>query len=107
MDPMHELAFGKLRAHAPDLSSFAAHSGWLRKRGTINVEFKRRYFTLHGAYLSYYESEDDAKASASAPQGKGSTKASDKAKGHVAVSATGHASFSDAPEMSDPAVLTP
>ena len=31
------------------------HKGWLQKQGHVNKDFKRRYFVLKGAKLSYYE----------------------------------------------------
>ena len=68
-----------------------AHQGWLQKRGQVNTDFKRRYFTLHGTCLTYYESEDAA--------------AKHKAKGQVTVAAVTHVRPEDAPELSTEQVL--
>jgi len=38
------------------------HSGWLKKEGSRVKSWKRRYFTLHGNTLSYYDSADTGSA---------------------------------------------
>ena len=70
-----------------DLVGCASHTGHLEKRGQKNKDLKRRYFLLHGATLSYFESEDGAK------------KAKPKPKGQLTVVSVGHAKNSDLPEM--------
>ena len=35
----------------------AEHSGFLHKRGHVNTAFKRRFFVLRAARLTYYEDE--------------------------------------------------
>ena len=70
-----------------DLVGCASHTGHLEKRGQKNKDLKRRYFLLHGATLSYFESEDGAK------------NAKPKPKGQLTVVSVGHARNSDLPEM--------
>lgn len=38
------------------------HSGWLKKEGSRVKSWKKRYFTLHGNTLSYYDSADTGSA---------------------------------------------
>uniref|UniRef100_K3X6P8 PH domain-containing protein n=1 Tax=Globisporangium ultimum (strain ATCC 200006 / CBS 805.95 / DAOM BR144) TaxID=431595 RepID=K3X6P8_GLOUD len=38
------------------------HSGWLKKEGSRIKNWKKRYFTLHGNTLSYYDSADTGSA---------------------------------------------
>ena len=70
-----------------DLVGCASHTGHLEKRGQKNKDLKRRYFLLHGATLSYFESDD------------GAEKAKPKPKGQLTVVSVGHAKNSDLPEM--------
>ena len=39
----------------PVASPPSDHTGFLHKRGHLNTAFKRRFFVLTGAKLSYYE----------------------------------------------------
>ena len=59
-----------------DLVGCASHTGHLEKRGQKNKDLKRRYFLLHGATLSYFESEDGAKKAKPKPKGQVGDRAS-------------------------------
>ena len=47
-------AFGSTRASRDALPDPKA--GWLKKRGVLNTAMKRRYFSLDGGYISWYDS---------------------------------------------------
>lgn len=63
----------------------ASLCGWLLKRGQVNTSLQKRFFFLHGACLSYFESEEAAM--------KG------KANGQTIVTAVGHYREEDAPDL--------
>ena len=58
LQPRHEPALRKVVELSPDVDAAASHRGWLHKQGHVNTSYQSRYFLLHGAMLSYYESAD-------------------------------------------------
>ncbi len=64
----HDFALRKVLQLSPDIDAAAAHRGWLNKRGHMNTSYQRRYFLLHGAMVSYFDSEE-AVAKGNKPKG--------------------------------------
>ena len=77
-----------MRQSGDGVVAAATHSGSMDKRGQVNTDFKKRYFLLHGAQLTYYESEEAAASGA-------------KPKGQALVEAIRHAVPDDAPECDE------
>ena len=94
LDPRDGSALSGLFAHDDQWVDKAAHSGWLQKRGQVNTDFKKRYFLLHGAQLTYYDGEE----AAGGASGKGTTRTSNM-KGQLLIDSVAHARASDAPEV--------
>ena len=86
--PQHELALRKLLSLTPDLTSGAAYSGALYKRGHLNPSYQKRFFVLHGAMVCYFESEETARQGA------------DRAKGSPIVASLAHVRPSQVAELS-------
>ena len=94
LDPRDGSALSGLFAHDDQWVDKAVHSGWLQKRGQVNTDFKKRYFLLHGAQLTYYDGEE----AAGGVSGKGTTRTSNM-KGQLLIDSVAHARASDAPEV--------
>ena len=82
--PMRKLSTASAVSESPEGAAF---DGWLQKRGQFNTALQKRYFLLHGACLTYFESVDAAN--------KG------KASGQATVAKVGLYDELDAPELSD------
>ena len=86
MEPINELALGLLFELPIDFEAAATKTGWLQKRGQVNVSLQKRFFQLHFGKLTYYETGLEA-AKRSAP------------KGEILICGFGHLIEEDAPEI--------